>query len=226
MTDRARTALWLLKPKVSLAAPIPNHPLSGLLGGSSTWGGRVWERDLLGRQRVARYLNTGSGALFQRLAGVQRPETGYGSFAVQTRLSGLCWSCHRRYLASERKKDDNDKKPRPKLVESTRKLREQVQSKLASLTPHENIYTVPNLLTFSRLLAAPAIGYLVLHDHYAWAVGLFAYAGITDLVDGYIARHWKLQTVVGSVIDPMADKTLMFILTICLAAKAAIPGKS
>jgi cardiolipin synthase (CMP-forming) len=68
------------------------------------------------------------------------------------------------------------------------------------------------------------IGYLVLHDYHAWAVGLFAYAGITDLVDGYIARRWKLQTVVGTVIDPMADKTLMTVLTVCLAIKGALPG--
>lgn len=95
---------------------------------------------------------------------------------------------------------------------------------LSSLTPHENIYTLPNILTFSRLLAAPVIGYLVLHDQHAWAVGLFAYAAVTDLVDGYIARAWNLQTVVGTVIDPMADKTLMTVLTVCLAVKGALPG--
>jgi len=94
---------------------------------------------------------------------------------------------------------------------------------LTQLTPHENIYTIPNILTFSRFVAAPVIGYLVLHDYHAWAVGLFAYAGITDLVDGYIARRWNLQTVVGTVIDPMADKTLMTILTVCLAIKGALP---
>jgi len=82
---------------------------------------------------------------------------------------------------------------------------------------------VPNVLTLSRLVAAPVIGYLVLHDQHAWAVGLFAYAGITDLVDGFIARRWHLQTVVGTVIDPMADKILMTILTVCLAAKGALP---
>lgn len=226
MTGRARTALWLLKPKVSLAAPTTFYPLSGVLLGSSAWGRRVWERDLLGSQRASRHHhNAGSDAKFQR-SGVVRPaETRYGSFAVRARLNALCWSCQSRHLASEQNRDEKDQRARPKLVESTRKLREQVQSRLANLTPHENIYTVPNILTFSRLLAAPAIGYLVLHDQHAWAVALFAYAGITDLVDGYIARHWKLQTVVGSVIDPMADKALMFILTVCLAAKAAIPRR-
>lgn len=98
-----------------------------------------------------------------------------------------------------------------------------IRKVLPSLTPHENIYTVPNLLTFSRLAAAPFIGYAILHDAHALALGLFAYAGVSDLLDGWIARRWGLQTVVGSVVDPMADKALMTILTVCLAAKGALP---
>lgn len=103
-------------------------------------------------------------------------------------------------------------------------MRNKVRSSLGSLTPHENIYNLPNFLTVTRLFAAPATAYLLLHDHHAWALGLFAYAGITDLVDGWLARKWKLQTVAGSVIDPMADKALMIILTVTLAVKGAIPG--
>lgn len=89
---------------------------------------------------------------------------------------------------------------------------------------HEDIYTLPNFLTFTRLVAAPIVGYLVVHDYNVWAAGLFAYAGITDLVDGWIARKWNRKTVVGTVIDPMADKALMTILTVCLAVKGALPG--
>ncbi|KAJ3499617.1 hypothetical protein NLG97_g185 [Lecanicillium saksenae] len=88
---------------------------------------------------------------------------------------------------------------------------------------HEDIYTLPNILTFSRLVAAPFIGYFVLHDSHAWAAGLLAYAGVTDLLDGWIARRWNRQTVVGTVIDPMADKVLMTVLTVCLAVKGALP---
>ncbi|KAH8879400.1 hypothetical protein GQ53DRAFT_756024 [Thozetella sp. PMI_491] len=90
-------------------------------------------------------------------------------------------------------------------------------------TAHENIYTLPNILTVSRLIAAPFIGYCILHDHHAWALGLFAYAGVTDLLDGWIARRWNLGTVVGTIIDPMADKMLMTVLTVALAAKGALP---
>jgi cardiolipin synthase len=100
-----------------------------------------------------------------------------------------------------------------------------MKERLSVLSTHENIYTLPNFLTVTRLVAAPVVGYLILHGHHAWAVGLFAYAGITDLVDGWIARKWKLQTVVGSVIDPMADKALMTIVVVCLAIKGALPRK-
>ncbi|KAI1367805.1 CDP-alcohol phosphatidyltransferase-domain-containing protein [Xylaria arbuscula] len=98
-----------------------------------------------------------------------------------------------------------------------------IRKVLPSLTPHENIYTVPNLLTFSRLVAAPFIGYAILHDAHTLALGLFAYAGVSDLLDGWIARRWKLQTVVGSVVDPMADKLLMTVLTVCLAMQGSLP---
>jgi cardiolipin synthase len=102
-------------------------------------------------------------------------------------------------------------------------LKTNVAKALAQLTPHENIYTLPNFLTLTRLIAAPVVGYLVLHDAHAWALGLFAYAGITDLVDGWIARRWNLQTVVGTIIDPLADKTLMTVLTVTLAMKGMLP---
>ncbi len=95
---------------------------------------------------------------------------------------------------------------------------------MTKATKHENIYTIPNILTASRLVAAPFIGYCILHDYHAWTLGLFAYAGITDALDGWIARRWNLGTVVGTIIDPMADKTLMTVLTVALAVKEALPG--
>ena len=75
-------------------------------------------------------------------------------------------------------------------------------------------------------MAAPLVGYLLVHDHHAAALSLFAYAGITDLVDGWIARRYSLQTVVGTIIDPMADKLLMTIGVACLAVNGSLPGAS
>lgn len=107
---------------------------------------------------------------------------------------------------------------------TTRRLSNALKSALP-VSAHENIYTIPNILTASRIIASPFIGYCILHDHHAWALGLFAYAGITDLLDGWIARRWNLGTVVGSVIDPMADKSLMMVLTVALALKGTLPRK-
>jgi len=109
------------------------------------------------------------------------------------------------------------------LLEQTSELGSNLRTKLGKNIKHEDIYNLPNFLTLTRLIAAPAIGYLVLHDYHVSAAVLFAYAGITDLVDGWIARQWNLQTVVGSVVDPMADKMLMTILTVCLAIQGALP---
>lgn len=92
------------------------------------------------------------------------------------------------------------------------------------LPTHENIYTLPNILTFSRLLAAPLVGYLLLKTHYTAALALFIYAGVTDLLDGWIARRWKMESVLGTIIDPMADKALMTVVTVGLAWGGSLPG--
>ncbi|KAI7861724.1 CDP-alcohol phosphatidyltransferase-domain-containing protein [Spinellus fusiger] len=88
---------------------------------------------------------------------------------------------------------------------------------------NRNIYTLPNLLTFGRLLSAPYIGYLITQHDYNLALGMFALAGCTDMLDGWIARRYNLKTVVGSIIDPAADKALMTIMTVTLAAEGIVP---
>lgn len=94
---------------------------------------------------------------------------------------------------------------------------------LEKLPTHENIYTIPNILTFSRLAVAPFIGYFIVNQNHVLALSLFVYASVTDLVDGWIARKFNQQTVVGTVVDPMADKTLMTVGVVCLAMDSSIP---
>ncbi|GAA5799858.1 hypothetical protein HPULCUR_005277 [Helicostylum pulchrum] len=88
---------------------------------------------------------------------------------------------------------------------------------------HENIYTIPNMLTMGRLIAAPYVGYLIVNHDYQLALGVFVLAGLTDMLDGFIARRYNLKTIVGSIIDPMADKTLMTVLTVTLAMQNLLP---
>ncbi|KZT69317.1 CDP-diacylglycerol--glycerol-3-phosphate 3-phosphatidyltransferase [Daedalea quercina L-15889] len=87
----------------------------------------------------------------------------------------------------------------------------------------KNIYTVPNFLTISRILACPVLGWAIIHDNFHFATTLLVYAGLTDTVDGYIARRYKMTSVLGTILDPAADKTLMTTLTLTLAFKGMIP---
>lgn len=85
------------------------------------------------------------------------------------------------------------------------------------------MFTLPNLLTVSRMVATPGIAYAFTHHAYGWALGLFVYAGVTDMLDGWIARRYNASSVAGTVLDPMADKLLMVTLTVTLAATEALP---
>ena len=66
-------------------------------------------------------------------------------------------------------------------------------SSATETTKKENIATIPNMLTASRMALSPVIGYLVVSEAYTPAMVLFAIAGFTDLLDGYIARNFAGQ---------------------------------
>ncbi|XP_069464375.1 cardiolipin synthase (CMP-forming) isoform X2 [Ambystoma mexicanum] len=89
---------------------------------------------------------------------------------------------------------------------------------------YENPWTIPNLLSMTRIGLSPVLGYLIVKEDFNVALGLFALAGFTDLLDGYIARNWANQkSVLGSALDPLADKILISILYVCLTYTGLIP---
>ena len=77
------------------------------------------------------------------------------------------------------------------------------------------VWTIPNILTVLRLLAAPllAVMFLYFTRPYAdwFALVLFVAAAITDWFDGYLARAWGQQTRMGTMLDPIADKAMVVI---------------
>jgi cardiolipin synthase len=77
--------------------------------------------------------------------------------------------------------------------------------------------TLPNFLTLLRILAVPVFAIAVWYGHRAEACALFVAAGITDLVDGYIARRFNQKSDLGAVLDPAADKLLMTTAFVLLA---------
>ncbi len=76
-----------------------------------------------------------------------------------------------------------------------------------------NIINFPNLLTLTRILLTPIIVYSILEGRAVQALWLMVIAGLTDMLDGAIAKHFHMQTVVGAYMDPIADK-LMLVSTI------------
>ncbi len=81
-------------------------------------------------------------------------------------------------------------------------------------------WTVPNILTVARLLAAPAVPVMFLYLHRPWAdfaaLTLFILAAITDWFDGYLARAWKQQSRFGAMLDPIADKAMVVIAIVVI----------
>ena len=73
------------------------------------------------------------------------------------------------------------------------------------------IKDLPNLLSALRLLAAPFAAWLIIAEHDTAALLVFAAAGLSDGLDGFIARRWSMTSDFGAWLDPVADKLLMLL---------------
>lgn len=83
--------------------------------------------------------------------------------------------------------------------------------------------STPNLLTLLRLVFLPFVVIAVLKGYYGWALVIFVVAGVSDGLDGLLARVMHQQTVLGQYLDPIADKLLLSTLFLVLLAKHKIP---
>ena len=72
-----------------------------------------------------------------------------------------------------------------------------------------SILTIPNLISFLRLALIPVFASLLFYGYGATALVVFLIAGISDGLDGFIARRFKQESELGTIIDPIADKLLM-----------------
>ena len=83
--------------------------------------------------------------------------------------------------------------------------------------------TVPNFITLARIFSVPLIVYLVIADRYMEAALLFVIAGISDAVDGFIAKRFNAASDLGAYLDPLADKALLVSIFLALGFKGALP---
>ena len=91
-------------------------------------------------------------------------------------------------------------------------------------------FTLPNLLTYARVAAVPVVVALLFWPDDLWsrwtALAIFVAAGITDYFDGYFARAYAQNSVLGRMLDPIADKLLVAASLLMLAADSTVMGLS
>lgn len=83
--------------------------------------------------------------------------------------------------------------------------------------------TIPNLITIMRLVLVPAVVLAMLNMRWDWAFAGFLIAGISDGVDGFIARHFNQQSQLGAYLDPMADKLLLVSVFVVMGFIGELP---
>lgn len=82
---------------------------------------------------------------------------------------------------------------------------------------------VPNFITLGRVLSVPVVFWLLLTGQAKAAFLIFVAAGVSDAVDGYLAKRFDLRTELGAYLDPLADKLLIVSIYIALGVREEIP---
>lgn len=82
---------------------------------------------------------------------------------------------------------------------------------------------LPNVISTLRLIAVVPVIYVLASGQYGWALSLFVLAGLTDGIDGFLAKHYGWQTTLGGILDPLADKALLISCYLVLGAMGLIP---
>lgn len=74
----------------------------------------------------------------------------------------------------------------------------------------------PNMITTARILSTPFLSHLIITENYEWALCGCLVAGLSDILDGHLAKHYNMTTVLGSYLDPLADKLLINVVSLSL----------
>ncbi|MEP6826732.1 MAG: CDP-diacylglycerol--glycerol-3-phosphate 3-phosphatidyltransferase [Aestuariivirga sp.] len=101
------------------------------------------------------------------------------------------------------------------------------ETTMRARVPGEKIWWWPNMLTYGRIAAVPVLAALLMYggNGARWlAVAIYIVAAITDFLDGYLARLWKQQSALGRMLDPIADKVLVSVVLLVLAADGILVG--
>ena len=87
----------------------------------------------------------------------------------------------------------------------------------------DDVWTVPNVLSLLRLVLVPVFAWLILTEQDGWAFVVLAVSGISDYLDGRLARTWGQVSRLGQLLDPFADRLYIFSTVLGLAYREVIP---
>ena len=87
----------------------------------------------------------------------------------------------------------------------------------------DRLLTIPNVLSFLRLLAVPVFGWLILAGHDLAAVILLAVSGATDWLDGFLARTLHQTSLLGARLDPVADRLYILTAVVVMTVRGLVP---
>src|SRR5688500_19067736 len=85
------------------------------------------------------------------------------------------------------------------------------------------IITVPNLLTVFRMVLIPVFVSLLFYQKFVFALAVFVFAGVTDGLDGLLARRFNQKSQLGTILDPIADKLLLVTAFVVLSMRSVFP---
>jgi len=84
--------------------------------------------------------------------------------------------------------------------------------------------SIPNLITLARILLVPVLVWAIISGEMQLAFLLFLVAGISDAIDGFLAKRFNMATVLGAYLDPLADKVLIVSIYVALGFVGALPA--
>ena len=113
------------------------------------------------------------------------------------------------------------KSPKESQVPSPREAKPAVAKPVVSEQPSFNI---PNCITLGRVLTVPFVFWLLLSGRYQTAFFIFVLAGLSDAVDGWLAKRYNWQTELGAYLDPLADKLLVVCIFVAMGWQGELPS--
>ncbi len=127
-----------------------------------------------------------------------------------------------KHAARAKKREERARKTAERLERRAQRRRDRKPSVLL-----EQFWNLPNMLTVGRILIIPLFVWFTYDGdpmYSVWAAAIFTLAAVTDVIDGFLARRWNMITVVGKLLDPLADKLIVAAALVMMVRLGRLPA--